>query len=119
MKVERISHARKHGGNHIWLSLHRKADVTDKPFIQDFVNDVAVVHRAVSFAHDARALADSKRIRHGKPRKETRRGVDSRRRRGMSGIQQTPWYHVRRRASAWILSATTSAGVRNKPAVET
>src|SRR5258707_15558026 len=53
VKINRIVHSSVHGGNHKCLSIQREADVTDKTFVQYFIDYFAIVDRALRLAQHA------------------------------------------------------------------
>jgi hypothetical protein len=67
MKINRIPNPREHRRNHKRLPLNRKPHMTNKPFIQDFINRVAIENATLRLTNHTSPLRNRKIIRHNKP----------------------------------------------------
>ena len=84
VEIQGVSHSRIHRRNHKGLSFRSETRMADEAFVQNLVNGIAVIYSSVCFPDNARPVSNREQFRHRVPQRETRRGVDSRRRRGMS-----------------------------------
>src|ERR1700737_3946123 len=73
MKIDRVAFPGVQRGNPKWLRIRSESDVTDHPFIQNFVNGFAIVDAAMRLSNHTRALRRRKTFRHDTPLK-TRSG---------------------------------------------